>query len=178
MNKKICRIFGSLLTLLLSGCSKTTINMNCVPPLYYELNEDSSVLILGETTNSSIFKTLSKYGLKTTQGRIQTYGSYIAPSIKKIENKSQRLRLLGPVFFHKKAPYDPFGGSRTSAYVDYNGEQLWVSLNGFYFIGLEIPTENNVANNNKLGIPTTITNTTYFNALDWKCSNVSESKND
>ena len=88
------------------------------------------------------------------------------------------MRLLGPVFIHKKSPYDPFGVSGTSAYVEYNGEQLWVSLTGLYFIGLDIPTENNIATSKRLGIPTTITKGSYFNALDWKCSNVSEVNND
>ena len=177
MNKNIYRIVGSLLTLLLSGCSKTTINMNCMPPLYYELNTDSSVLILGETTNSSIHKALRKYDLNTTQGSIETYGGYIDPSSDEVANYTRMLRLLGPVFIHKKSSYDPFGGSRTSVYVEYDGRQLWVNIRDFYSIGTDIPTENNIATSKRLGIPTTITKGSYFNALDWKCSNVSESKN-
>ena len=69
-NKNIYRIVGSLLALLLSACSKTTINMNCIPPLYYELDKGSKISVFGDTENKSIDKALRKYGLNKTQESI------------------------------------------------------------------------------------------------------------
>ena len=174
MNKNINRIFGSLLTLLLSGCSKTTVHMNCIPPLYYELDKTSDIFILGETRKESLSKALKKHGLMTIKGSVNIFGGQMGTPRYTVEKDARQLQLLGPVFFYQSSPFNSFDSSGTYVYIEYNSKQLWVSLLGLRFLGLYIPTDNNVSTSKKLGIPTTITKGSYFNSSNWKCPSTSE----